>query len=498
LNLAWKYELIARGADKAPKHAIASLIVKQHRKPFEADSVEPPRQSGRLSKKLGRLGDPRDDVRKGRGNGGGVGLWKVAGRASADQFRQQYGVCIFPVCRILRSLRPPKTGIGRRHGREYASLSSTNFRKTPGCFLYSLFYQNKLKFPMKIGIFLPNWLGDLVMATPTLRAMRRRFGSSAKLIGIMRPHLADVLGGTSWLDEQWYFHPRSDDPEVRHWALIRKMRQERIDVALLLPNSLRTALVARLGGAKQRVGYARYGRGPLLTQKVNSPQSGGLNKPCPMVDYFLRLSEAMGCPPESRRLELATTLEDERSADLVWERLGLRTDGRVITFNCSGAYGSAKLWPIEHFGDLAKRVATNLDHDVLVLCGPKERRIARAIAGRADHPRVFSMADQPIDLGTAKACIRRARAMVSTDSGPRHVAAAFGKPVITLYGPMPPVLGENPTVLAIDLRLDLDCIGCQNRVCPLGHHKCMRDLTPDMVYREIARVVREDQTAYAA
>jgi heptosyltransferase-2 len=124
--------------------------------------------------------------------------------------------------------------------------------------------------------------------------------------------------------------------------------------------------------------------------------------------------------------------------------------------------------------------------------------MARAIVDRAAHPRVFSMADQPIDIGTAKACIRRARLMVSTDSGPRHVAAAFGKPVITLYGPMPPVFGENPTVLAIDLRLDMSCIGCQNRICPLGHHKCMRDLTPEMVFPEIARLVKEDRAACAA
>jgi heptosyltransferase-2 len=351
---------------------------------------------------------------------------------------------------------------------------------------------------MKIGIFLPNWLGDVVMATPTLRAMRRHFGAGTRLIGIMRPHLADVLKGTSWLDEEWYFNPRAENPEVRHWPVIRKMRQERLDVALLLPNSMRTALMARLGGAKERVGYARYGRGPLLTRKVESPQSRGLSSPCPTVDYFLKLSEAMGCPPESRRLELATTPDDEHAAELVWERLGLRGEGRVMTFNCGGAYGPAKLWPVEHFGDLAKRVASTLDYDVLVMCGPKERRIARAIVDRASHPRVASMADQPIDLGTAKACIRRARLMVSTDSGPRHVAAAFGKPVVTLYGPMPPVLGENPTVLATDLRLDMDCIGCQNRVCPLGHHKCMRDLTPDMVFSEIARLVREDRAAYAA
>jgi len=351
---------------------------------------------------------------------------------------------------------------------------------------------------MKIGIFLPNWLGDVVMATPALRAMRRHFGPRARLIGIMRPYLADVLRGTDWLDEQWYFDPRGKSSDAGHWSLIRKMRKEKLDVALLLPNSMRTAVVARLGGAKERIGYSRYGRGPLLTRKLHSPQAHGLSTPCPMVDYFLRLSEAMGCPPESRRLELATTPDDEASAGLVWERLGLRRDGRVMTFNSSGAYGSAKLWPAEHFGPLAQRVAAELDHDVLVMCGPKERGIARAIVEHAAHPRVFSMAAQTLDIGTAKACIRRARLMVSTDSGPRHVAAAFGKPVITLYGPMPPVLGENPTVLAIDLRLYLECIGCQNRVCPLGHHRCMRELTPDMVFSEIARLVREDQAAYAA
>ena len=85
------------------------------------------------------------------------------------------------------------------------------------------------------------------------------------------------------------------------------------------------------------------------------------------------------------------------------------------------------------------------------MCGPNERAIANDIVKYSDSPRVFSMADQPLDLGTAKACIRRGRLMVSTDSGPRHVAAALGKPVITLYGPMLPVWSENPTQRAINL-----------------------------------------------
>ena len=314
----------------------------------------------------------------------------------------------------------------------------------------------------------------------------------------MRPYLADVLAGTNWLDEQWYFNPRSNEGDVKHWAIIRRLRREQLDVALLMPNSMRTALVARLGGARERIGYCRYGRGPLLTKKLQSQTVRGLLSPGPTVDYFLRLSEAMGCPPESRRLELATLPEDEHSADLIWERLGLRTDGRVIALNSGGAYGEAKRWPPEHVAALAQLVAAELDHDVLVMCGPKERREARAIVEAAGHDRVFSMADQPMDLGSAKACIRRTRLMVSTDSGLRHVAAAFGKPVVTLYGAMPPTFGENPTVLAIDLRLELDCIGCQNRVCPLGHHRCMRDLTPEMVLPEIAKLLKEKRAACAA
>ena len=351
---------------------------------------------------------------------------------------------------------------------------------------------------MNIGIFLPNWLGDVVMATPVLRAMRRHFGTEARLVGIMRPYLAEVLGGTDWLDEQWFFERRAKRAEYGHRALLRRLRRERFDLLLLLPNSFRVAVLARLGGAKERIGYVRYGRGPLLTGKVYPRRTGGRVADGPMVDYYLALAEAAGCPPESPRLELATTEADEQSADLVWKNLGLRTDGGVITLNSSGAYGGAKLWPTEHFGDLARRIALELDHDVLVMCGPNERKIARDVVHRADHARVFSMAGQPLGLGTSKACIRRSRLMVSTDSGPRHLAAAFDKPMITLFGPMLPIWSENPTQRAVNLMLDLDCIGCHKRVCPLGHHKCMRELSVDMVYAEVVNLLEEDRSTRAA
>ena len=239
---------------------------------------------------------------------------------------------------------------------------------------------------MKIAVFLPNWLGDVAMATPTLRALRRHFGPQARMVGILRPYLADVLAGTGWLDEQWFFDPRADDRSLRSRAVARRMRAEAFDLAVLLTNSLRTAWVAWLGGAKQRIGYVRYGRGPLLTGKLYPrrvgrrlvPDADGRNVP--------------GIGPRARlrrRIAAAGTGHapaDEQSADGVFGRLGLRGDGRVAALNSSGAYGGSKLWPVEYFGELARRIVGELDHDVLVICGPKERDIAREIVRLAGRP----------------------------------------------------------------------------------------------------------------
>jgi heptosyltransferase-2 len=337
-----------------------------------------------------------------------------------------------------------------------------------------------------------------VMATPTLRAIRRRFPPPARLIGITRPNLAELLAGTAWLDRQWYFDPRAEQSELRRWALVRRMRRERFDLAILLTNSLGTGLLAWLGGARERIGYVRDFRGPLLTRKVYPPRVGGRVAAAPMVTTYLALAEAAGCPPESPRLELATTAAEERVADAIWDSLGLRNDGRVIALNSGGAYGAAKRWPARHFAALARRLVEQLDHDVLVVCGPNERRVAREIVRRADCRGVGSLADQPLGLGTTKACLRRVRLMVSTDSGPRHIAAAFGKPAITLLGPTVPAWIENPTLRGAFVRIDLDCLGCGKRVCPLGHHRCMRDLPVDVVYAAVVKVLEEERSTRAA
>ena len=313
--------------------------------------------------------------------------------------------------------------------------------------------------------------------------MRRHFGPEARIVGIMRPYLADVLAGTPWLDRQWFFDPHARDRRLHCWAVVaadagRAVRPGRA-ADQLVSHGLRR--LAGRGAAADRL-RPLWPR-PAVDGQALSPPRRPTAIPEPMVETYLGIARAIGCAEESPRLELATLPADERSADAVFGRLGFGGDGRVVAFNSSGAYGGSKLWPVEYFAQLARRIVDELDHDVLVFCGPKEREIAREIVRLSALGRVLSMADGPMDLGTAKACMRRCRLMVSTDSGPRHVAAAMGLPVVTLFGPMLPVWSENPTQQAMNLVLDLDCIGCHRRTCPLGHHRCMRDLTVDDGFR---------------
>jgi heptosyltransferase-2 len=345
---------------------------------------------------------------------------------------------------------------------------------------------------MNLGIILPNWIGDVAMATPMLRAVRKQFPRPARLVGLLRPYVADVLAGTPWLDELIYY--RAGTGEAAHSTLgaARELRRRRLDAVILLSNSFRTAAIAGLSGAGRRLGYVRHGRAMLLTDPLYPPQNGRARIPVSAVDYYLELAYYLGCPTESRRLELATLPEDERGADQIWQRHGFSSSRRVVMLNTGGASG-AKRWPAEHAAILARRVAVELDSGVLVMCGPTERAAANQVARLANHPRVKSMADEAIGVGLSKACTRRAAAMVTTDSGPRHFAAAFDVPTVTLYGPNDAAWSVNYNPRAVDLRLSLPCRPCGKKTCPLQHHRCMNDLTPDVVFNALERVLSKNR-----
>ncbi|MEX2027370.1 MAG: glycosyltransferase family 9 protein, partial [Pirellulaceae bacterium] len=142
------------------------------------------------------------------------------------------------------------------------------------------------------------------------------------------------------------------------------------------------------------------------------------------------------------------------------------------------------------------QIAGELGQTVLINCGPSERDDARQTAELANHPRVKSLAGlspQELSFGLTKACLKRARLVITTDSGPRHLASALGTPTITLFGPIDPSWSVNYEQGAVHLRLPLECAPCGQKLCPLSHHRCMRDLTADIVFEAVARRLAELQ-----
>jgi heptosyltransferase-2 len=239
------------------------------------------------------------------------------------------------------------------------------------------------------------------------------------------------------------------------------------------------------------VGFARHWRRWLLTDPLEpergSPRGGWLNRwrvePASPAGHAMDLAERIGVPRRPLTLELATTPADEAAADDVLARLFGRpagrtgeADGPLVVFNDNGAYGPSKAWGAERFAALAKLAISRLPHArVLVHCGPGDRAEASAIVREANHPAVQSLADEPkLPFGLAKAVLRRAQVLVTSDSGPRHIAAAFGTPTIVLHGPMDPRLSRSDHRHLVEMRLDLPCSPCGRRVCPLKHHDCLR------------------------
>ena len=199
--------------------------------------------------------------------------------------------------------------------------------------------------PKRVALFLPNWVGDVVMATPAIRAVREAF-PAADLVAVCKPYVADVLAGSPWFREVIPSDKRGPRAQ-RLFAVARKLRENRPDAAVLFSNSFRTALLARLAGCERVVGFARYGRSLLLTDRLHhKTDARGHFVPTPAIDDYNRLAVALGTRDPGRRMELFTTRADEQAASAVWEKFGLARYSRVVVLNPGAAFGAAKHWPV--------------------------------------------------------------------------------------------------------------------------------------------------------
>jgi len=332
--------------------------------------------------------------------------------------------------------------------------------------------------PQRILVRSPNWVGDVVMATPALRALRHQF-PDAHLALACKPYVQPILDGCPWLDELIVSPGRGLGEFGR---LVRRLRRERFDLAMILPNSFRTALEAWLGGARRRVGYARPGRRRkwLLTDPIAPPlDARGRFVPQPMVDYYLKLCAHVGCTDLSPREELFITPECQARADALLAKYGVASDARVLGINPGGAFGSSKVWMADRFAAVADALADRHGFRVLLFGSPNERPILEQVAAAMAHEPILTVPGE-MDLDVLKPLVARCSLLVTNDTGARHFAVAFGVPLVCVMGSTSPAYTHCNLERQAIVRVDVDCGPCQKKAC-VQDHRCMTQITPAMV-----------------
>ncbi len=338
--------------------------------------------------------------------------------------------------------------------------------------------------PRRLLVVIPNWVGDVVLATPVLAALRARF-REARITYLLRSYVSEVVAGGGWHDDEVHWPARRGLPAL--FGLGRTLRAARFDLALLLTNSFRSAAVTWLAGVRRRVGYGRDGRGWLLTDKLCPPRRDGEFVPTPVLPYYAALAEHVGCPVPDRKLHLGITPGQEQAGQELLRHYGL-DDGRPYALvNAGAAFGASKCWPAERFGEVCDRLRAEYGFTPVLVGAPHEAALMRTIASQAPHGAVCC--DQPgTTLGSLKVLARGAALLVCNDTGPRHYGSAFNVPTVTIFGPTHQAWTDTDYDRELKLQVPVECGPCQRPVCPLDH-RCMTGLTVAMVMRAVAAVL---------
>lgn len=317
----------------------------------------------------------------------------------------------------------------------------------------------------------PNWLGDAVLSLGAVRDLRRNF-PAARLEVLARPWVAPLYEAVSEVDA------------VRPSRGLRADRQDlrgRFDAAVLLPNSFASALTMRAAGIPERWGYATDGRGPLLTRKARVPREvRGRSQ----VYYYRAMLAGIG-------LAVSASPDVQLTAREAWTDRAtalLGAPGPWIGLNPGAFFGSAKRWVPARYAAAGERLARDTGARIAIVGGTLERPLGEAIAAAMNVPARVLCGETT--LGELVGVLAQLRLLLTNDSGPMHVAAALGVPVVAVFGPTDwretgPVGARQRLV-----REPVPCAPCLLRECPIDH-RCMRRVGVERVVGEARALLAE-------
>lgn len=329
--------------------------------------------------------------------------------------------------------------------------------------------------PNSILVHLPNWLGDVVMATPALRALRTRY-PQAHITWAGRSACCAVLEGLPHANQ---LHPLSARSGPLDMLRLGSVLQGRPDLGIAFPHSARAALTLLAARCRTRLGYDRGGRSKLLTHAVPPHREHGKIAPVYMAREYLDLLAPLGVADDDAGLEL------HADPALVRELRGRMAPSRPVVGLAPGAaFGGSKRWLPERFAEVADRLTRECGAQCLLFTGPGEEDTRNAVRKAARQPLLDPQEGAP-SVPRLKAGIAACDLLIGNDSAPRHMAIAFGIPVICVMGPTSPRYTESPWERGEVLRIDVDCGPCQKPVC-VTDHRCMTGIPVSRVY-EAAR-----------
>jgi heptosyltransferase-2 len=338
----------------------------------------------------------------------------------------------------------------------------------------------------EILVWLPSPLGDAVLCTPALRAIRQHFKDSRITI-FANPVVCEVLSSSNFIDR--CLEQSTNNP----LAIAKMLKAHKFTHAILFKNSFGSALAVFLAGISSRIGYARDGRGLLLTDKLYPLKlPDGKFKPVSMIDYYLSIASRLGADTADKNLELFVDRQDQENLKAKLPQV-IKSEVPVIIIVPGAAGGPSKCWPSERFAQTADWFITNYNATVVISVAPNpaERQIAqeicdlsrlsqRAQRSRLEH-KLINLADSPISLGELKALIACADLVISNDTGPRHIAIALRRKIISLLGPNNPAWTDFGYKNEIRIIGDVPCAPCEKPVCKQSEHLCMQAITVEMV-----------------
>jgi heptosyltransferase-2 len=350
--------------------------------------------------------------------------------------------------------------------------------------------------PRRILVRLPNWVGDVVMATPVFRVLREHW-PDAEIVVEGKPFLKGLIAGLPTVDG---FMADSSKGWKATRARARRLAAERFDLAILLPDSPRSAFGPFLARIPNRVGYSRDPiRRLCLTLSLKPPTQDGKRIPIPMPDRYLALVRALGCtrvdtgsvPP----VELAVSPAATARVRSMLEAQNVDPDARFVVGAPGANFGSSKLYPTPSFAAACDGMSEQLGLAVVLAPAPAEVDLALEVAAHMNR-RAVVLDDPPTSLEELKALIALSSLMFSNDTGPRHMAVALGIPTVVTMGPTDHRHTDYQLEHQRVLREDVDCAPCHEKECPIDH-RCMTRLAPSRVVAAAVDLLATPVTAAA-